>query len=239
MSPATLGGLGVLALIDSTSFGTLDLPVLMLARRKVHRRPYVVFLGVLAVFYFLLGLALLLGAGALVGPLLAYVGEPVLRGAGLVLGLLLLVASLWTWPRTRALLAWPVRQRPRRRDHRGRWIEALTGDGADLRLVAGAALVVGLIEAASMLPYLGAIGIIGAASLPMPAKLAVLAGYVVVMIVPALLLLAARVLLADRVEPVLARVGSWLQRAARPLTAIIFAGAGGYLVATSVPALVA
>ena len=84
-----------------------------------------------------------------------------------------------------------------------------------------------------MLPYLGAIGIIGAASLPMPAKLAVLAGYVVVMIVPALLLLAARVLLADRVEPVLARVGSWLQRAARPLTAIIFAGAGGYLVATS------
>jgi hypothetical protein len=58
----------------------------------------------------------------------------------------------------------------------------------------------------------------------------VLAGYCVVMIAPALVLTAARVVAASAVEPALTRVSDWMQRNAAENTAWI-AGIVGFFLA--------
>lgn len=63
-----------------------------------------------------------------------------------------------------------------------------------------------------MLPYLGAVGIITQAQLPAPSVVAVLAAYVLVMTLPALVLLALRLLAHRAIEPALRRLGAWLDR---------------------------
>ena len=63
-----------------------------------------------------------------------------------------------------------------------------------------------------MLPYLGAIGAITAGGLEWPNTAAVLGGYCLVMVLPALVLLVARVAGAGRIEPALQRLEGWLTR---------------------------
>ncbi|MGO1165416.1 MAG: GAP family protein, partial [Janibacter sp.] len=57
-----------------------------------------------------------------------------------------------------------------------------------------------------------------------------LAGYCLVMLLPALVLLALRALAHRRIEPVLTRVGDWMERSAGETTAWIV-GIVGFLVA--------
>ncbi|MGO1739299.1 MAG: GAP family protein, partial [Actinomycetaceae bacterium] len=92
-SPALAGILAVLALIDSTSFGTLLIPVwLMLAPGRVRPGRVLIFLGTVAGFYLAVGIAVMLGADAFLsafGDMLT--GRPVavvmvVVGAALVLG---------------------------------------------------------------------------------------------------------------------------------------------------------
>ena len=65
MSIELLGSLAVLALIDSTSFGTLVIPVwLMLAPGRIRPQRVLVFLVTVAVFYLAVGVALLSGVRA-------------------------------------------------------------------------------------------------------------------------------------------------------------------------------
>ncbi len=65
MTLALAGILVALALIDSTSFGTLLIPLwLMLAPGRVKVARILVFLGTVAVFYWALGVAALFGAEA-------------------------------------------------------------------------------------------------------------------------------------------------------------------------------
>ncbi|MBM7818292.1 hypothetical protein JOE63_000769 [Cellulosimicrobium cellulans] len=62
---ATAGVLVVLALIDSTSFGTLLIPVwLLLAPGRLRAGRVLVYLGTVAAFYLAVGIVVLLGAGA-------------------------------------------------------------------------------------------------------------------------------------------------------------------------------
>src|SRR5690606_14138964 len=64
-----------------------------------------------------------------------------------------------------------------------RWRErALEGPRATAVVVV--ALAAGLLELATMLPYLGAIGLLSTASVGVPERLLVLAGYCAVMIAP-------------------------------------------------------
>ncbi|MGC5628820.1 GAP family protein [Georgenia sp. Z1344] len=66
--PALAGVLAVLALIDSTSFGTLLIPVwLMLAPGRLRPGRVLVFLGTVAGFYLAVGIAVMLGADAFLG----------------------------------------------------------------------------------------------------------------------------------------------------------------------------
>ncbi|WP_114907167.1 GAP family protein [Ornithinimicrobium murale] len=211
MEIATLGALAALALVDSTSFGTLGVPVWMLVQPRLRVGAVLTYLGVIALFYWLLGLALMAGAGALVeSDWLAGVldSEPVLW-AQLVVGASLFALSfLFTRKRGEARRA----QRGDRPTRMQRWTARAVGPNATLGTVTGVALAAGLVEAASMLPYLAAIGLLTAAGWGMATSVGVLAGYVVVMTLPALLLLGLRLAAARQAEPLLTRVNGWLQR---------------------------
>lgn len=72
------------------------------------------------------------------------------------------------------------------------------------------ALTAGTLELATMAPYLGAMGILAAAPGSFAAKGAILTGYVVVMCLPALALLAVHAVVGRRTEPSLRRLSDWL-----------------------------
>lgn len=70
MNTELIAVLVLLALIDSTSFGTLLIPLcLMLAPGLPRPGRILLFLGTVAGFYLLLGIALLLGASTLLDTL--------------------------------------------------------------------------------------------------------------------------------------------------------------------------
>jgi Sap, sulfolipid-1-addressing protein len=64
----------------------------------------------------------------------------------------------------------------------------------------------------SMLPYLAAVGVITVAGPSVAVWLPVLAAYVLVMVLPALLLLGVRLAVHRQAEPVLRRLSGWLGR---------------------------
>jgi hypothetical protein len=88
----------------------------------------------------------------------------------------------------------------------------------------------GVVEVATMLPYLVAMGMLAEAPLGMPVRIAALAGYCAVMILPAVVLLALRVVAAPVVERPLGRLAAWMERTGRENTAWII-GIVGFLVA--------
>lgn len=202
-------GLVGLALADSTSMGTLGIPVFMLVHPRVRARLVVLHLAVVALFYWLLGIVLLLAADAL-GQLFADLDDNrALDVVQLVVGVGMLLASFW--PDT------PMGKRRaaarRERGEQARWRRRLTGDTASARTVVGVALLAVVLEAAGMLPYLGAVGLISASGISTASGLLVLAGYVFVMSLPGLLLTGARVAFHQRVQPVLGRIDAWMTKA--------------------------
>ncbi|WP_411701135.1 GAP family protein [Conyzicola sp.] len=211
MTLALAGILVVLALIDSTSIGTLVIPLWLLATPgRLRPDRVLLFLATVVLFYFAVGLAILWGAGWAFESIAAAVDSPI--GA-----ILLLVAGA-------ALVVWSfvLERQAKRQKAEGvavpgrvrRWRErAVGGDGGAGALIA-LALTATTIELGSMLPYLGAIGSITASGIEWPLSAAVLAGYCLVMVLPAIGLLVARVVAAGRIEPVLSRLESWLTRSA-------------------------
>jgi hypothetical protein len=257
---ALFGALAVLALIDSTSFGTLLIPVwLLMSPGRVRVGRMVIYLGSIAGFYALVGLVILLGAGAmsdtlatlsstrpfLIAQLLIGVGlfawsfklepvggrrsaEPVasaagtmpVAGAGPVAG----TAS--------AAETGPAADQPAAPTGRlSRWRERVLGSesGSGLAL-ATLAVGAGLVEVATMLPYLAALGLIGTQGPAWPTSGLWILGYCLVMIAPALVLTAARVFAARLVAGPLRRLDSWLTRNAASTTAWVV-GIVGFLVA--------
>ncbi|MDQ1105980.1 GAP family protein [Nocardioides zeae] len=212
MDPVTLAALAGLALVDSTSLGTLVLPLLLLLAPRVDVRRYAAYLAVVGGFYAAVGVTLVLGAGALRDLVLDLGDLTWLRWAQLVVGVVLLAAGAVG----DKVLAW-WRRRPghapeQPADRAGTWAERLVGADASYRVVVGVALAAVLVEVASMLPFLAAIGLITAADLPVVGTVGVVAAYALVMVAPALLLLAVRLALRDRVEAPLARLAAWLRR---------------------------
>ncbi|GAB3293592.1 GAP family protein [Epidermidibacterium keratini] len=214
MTLAITGTLLLLALIDSTSFGTLGIPVLMLVQRRVRARALVVYLLVLSGFYFALGLVLLAGAEGLATALARIGTSATFAWIQLGLGVLLVAVSFLVdrrgteWRRQRRA----ARGLAPRESRANRLKDQLLGAHPSLRTVASVAVVAGLIEAVSMIPYLGAIGLLTQSDLAAVGKVGVLAGYVVVMALPALLLLGLRLLAHRAIAPILDRVNRWIER---------------------------
>ncbi len=225
-----------LALVDSTSIGTLLVPIwFLLVPGRVRAGRLVLYLGTLAGFYLLVGVGLLAGAEALRTRAAGLADSPVLAVLQLVLGVALVVLAVGTGRR---------RDGERRRGRVLRWRDRAAGgeEGGRTGVLVVLALGAGLLEVATMLPYLGAIGLLSTSDLGGAARGAALAGYCLVMVLPALVLLALRVAAAGRVEPLLTRVGAWLERSGAETTAWVV-GIVGFLLArdavTRLPGLTA
>ena len=244
---ALIGALAVLALIDSTSFGTLLIPVwLLMAPGRVRVGRMLVYLGSIAGFYAAVGLVILLGAGALSETLAGLSSSRPFLFVQLAVGIGLFAWSFKIEPvkkkqaaasaaeTTSASAGAPVTAaaaEPVRPGRLSRWRERVlsseSGSGGALALLAVGA---GLVEVASVLPYLAALGLIGTQGLGWPTSGLWVLGYCLVMIAPALVLLAARLFAARLVARPLARLDGWLTKNAASTTAWVV-GIVGFLVA--------
>ena len=221
MSLELLAQLAVLALLDSLSFGTLLIPLFfLLAPTRPRPGRMLGYLAVIAGFYFAVGLALAAGFSGIVTGLGGFLDSPGAQIGQLLLGGALLAAAFLipTKPKEGAKPGRLARLRDR-----------AMGEGGTLPLL-GLALGAGAVELATMLPYLGAIGLLTGAGLPVASTVTVLAGYCLLMIAPALLLLVGRTVAGRLVEPQLRRLAAWLERTGGETTAWIL-GIVGFILA--------
>ena len=86
-----------------------------------------------------------------------------------------------------------------------------------------------------MVPYLAAIALLATSGLGPVPTVAVLAGYCLVMVLPALVLLALRAALHDRLTPALSRVEAWLSRTSGEAVAWLLSLLGLFLAEASLP----
>ncbi|MDH6677451.1 hypothetical protein M2284_001649 [Rhodococcus sp. LBL1] len=199
-----LASLAGLALVDSTSIGTLVLPVWMLltpGRPPVGR--IVRYLVVIAGFYLVVGAALLTAArmGLDVGGRM--LDSPAAKAVQLAVGV--------------ALFALSFRFDSKKRRERGepsrviRWRDrALSAGGSGG--VTTLALSAGTLELVTMIPYLAAIALIVSVGAPAALSIPLLAAYCLVMIVPAVALLGLRMLVGHRADGVLHRIDDLFTR---------------------------
>jgi hypothetical protein len=232
MDLALAASLAALALIDSTSFGTLLIPIwLLLAPGRVRAGRMLVYLGTIVVFYFAVGMAIVLGATTFIEDIGALLDTRPAMWAQLVLGLGLLALSF----------RFDSKKRAKEGGRMSRWRERAlgadteaSGGGTRTRAsvlpLAGLALAAATIEVATMLPYLAAIGMVTSAGLGGAETTLTMAGYCAVMVAPALVLLAARLVARDAVEPLLVRINDWMVKHAASTTGWVL-GIVGFLVA--------
>lgn len=227
MDPALAASLALLALIDSTSFGTLLIPIwFLIAPGRVRIGRLLLYLGTILVCYFGLGLVLLTAGRAVIDRIGGWLDTPAVAWAQLVFGVALVVISF--------RIDTP-RSRERGKGRLTRWRDRAMGTGADagstnLLPLMGLALGAVAVEAGSMLPYLGAIGLLSSSGMTFPATVLVLLGYCGVMIAPAVALTTLRTVARSAVEPALERISGWLTKHAGGATAWIV-GIVGFLIA--------
>lgn len=227
-------GLAVLALVDGLSVGTLVIPLfLIIAPGRPRVRRILLYLGTITGFYLAVGVLFMLGIVSVIDVgrefLASTPGHIVLLAAGLAL----LGAGVWmgivdSQRKKRAKAGDPAA--PEGGGRLLRWRERLLADGTGRAAVMAVALAAGLVEIAGMLPYLIGMTMLADAPLSAPARLGMLAAYCVVMIVPALLLLGARMVAAHAVERPLQRFTDWMRRTGAESTSWIF-GIVGFLLA--------
>jgi len=235
ITTALLLSLAVLALIDSTSFGTLFIPIwLLMTDRRVRVDRFLIYLVTVAGLYFGTGLLLLFGAGAFLDRYSSFLNSDRFLLGQLVLGAALLVVSqLMDSKRARARAA----ERAARGEGRiFSWRNRIIGDsdGSQGSIVAlvGLAFTAFILELGTMLPYLAATGLIAAQGLSWGMSGLVLLGYCIVMVLPALVLLIGRLLAYRALRQPLARLDQWFVKNAQSTTAWII-GIAGFLLAAN------
>lgn len=217
-----LGVLVGLALADSTSIGTLVIPIWLLMRERLEVGRILLYLVVIAGFYWVLSLALLAFVTQVTE--FAHTLQPDRSWSWIQLaaGVIVLGLGIWTDRRPGPSTAQPSRA--------GRWrSRTLRLDGN--RAIIGLALTAGVLEAATMLPLLAAVGMIERSTFsPIESALAV-SGYVAIMMLPAIALLAVRVGIGERAAQPLAAAGRWLERQSNAVIATILIVLGGLVAA--------
>jgi hypothetical protein len=205
VSAGLLLSLAALALVDSTSFGTLVIPVWLLlspARPAVPRM--LVYLGAIATFYVAVGVVLLLVASAGAEVAQELVATPAFLWVQLAAGVGLFALS-WRYDSA-------ARRKRGEPDRAVRWRERMLASGTSVRALVLLALTAGLVEVLSMLPYLAAIGLLVTTEVTTAERLLLLVGYGAVMILPALVLVCLRSAAQRGIEPFLQRLDGFLSR---------------------------
>lgn len=113
-----------------------------------------------------------------------------------------------------------------------RWRERLLDPRTRGTAVMGVAIAAGLVEVATMLPYIVAMTMLSDAGVGTPLRVLSLVGYCALMILPALVLLALRLVAARLVQRPLERFAAWMERTGAENTAWII-GIIGFLIARS------
>lgn len=232
VSAAMIGMLALLALVDSTSFGTLLIPTWLLLddeRPRVGRM--LAYLGTIAALYFALGLALSAGMRLVLDDLMAWFatesGAVVIVAVGAVL-----IAGSWALDHRR--------RRARANGTSGRiarWrARVMAADGSVWPLLT-LALTATVLEIATLLPYLAALGILSESQLSLGTHAALVAFYCVVMVIPALVLTLLRLVAHQAVRPVLAKINGWMERSGNETVLWIVTIVGVILVINGIGAL--
>ncbi|ASO21283.1 hypothetical protein FHR81_002253 [Actinoalloteichus hoggarensis] len=234
MTTALVLGLIGLALVDSTSIGTLFIPIwLLLAPGRVRLGRFAVYLGTIVVFYFAAGLLVMVGADAalgVIGALFASVDQTILRGVQLAAGIALLVLSFRMTSKHR---------KPKGPGRITRWRErALTEEGSTPSLISLALAAAGM-ELATMLPYLAAIGLLVTSGIGWGGITLSLAAYCVIMVLPAVVLIGVRLVAHERIDPLLQRMNAWMTKNGNETLSWIVGIAGFLIAQNAVGALLA
>jgi hypothetical protein len=235
MDLALAASLAALALIDSTSFGTLLIPIwLLLAPGRVRPGRMLAYLATIVVFYFAVGLLIALGATAFIGDIGALLDTAPALWTQLVLGVALLIVSFrFDSKKQNGESGRAARWRERAlgiESGTGEAVEGATRTRSSVLPLMGLALGAATIEVATMLPYLAAIGMVTSAGIGAAGITATMAGYCLVMVLPALVLLVARLVARNAVEPVLQRINDWMVKNAASTTGWVL-GIVGFLIA--------
>ncbi|GAA4943785.1 cytochrome c biogenesis protein CcdA [Nonomuraea thailandensis] len=197
MTIALLLALAGLAVLDSTSFGTLGIPVyLMLSLDRSRTTRLLIYLATVTIFYFLVGVALMLGLTTAMDTFGDALHSRAAYAVQLVLGVGLFALSWRFDPKWRAKRGLPERT-----------FEPRVGGPRTMMLVG---LTAGVLEVATMVPYLAAIGMMTTAGLAVAQWAPLLGAYVLIMILPALVLMALRAGAGKWLEPKLERLRAWL-----------------------------
>lgn len=113
-----------------------------------------------------------------------------------------------------------------------RWRDRLLDPRTRGTAIMGVAIAAGLVEVATMLPYIVGMTMLADAGVETSFRVLALVGYCVLMIVPALILLVVRSVAAPLVQRPLERFAAWMQRTGAETTAWII-GIIGFLIARS------
>lgn len=220
-------GLVLLALVDSTSIGTLVIPLILLvvgeggALRIAGRT--LLYLGVIGVFYLLLGVLLLAGLLPLLDSFGHLLAAPQVMLVLAVIGVLLVVLSFRMDPKSVAKRGGDPEASVRK------WTTRARRASGRASLLVGLALVAGVIEAASMIPYLAAMGIIADMGVGLGRGALILVGYCAVMILPGAVMCGIRAVLGARADAALDRVHEWSVKNVASAFSWAVGGIGGLL----------
>ncbi|WP_293697683.1 GAP family protein [uncultured Agrococcus sp.] len=223
---AVFGVLTVLALLDSTSFGTLLIPVwLLMAPGRLRVGRILVYLMVVGGAYALIGLGLLSLLTVFGDGLFEWLADagsaPVFSVIQVAIAAGMILLSLRIDPMTKA-----GKERKRQREEakaaqgRGtadrvqRFRERAIGEGSQggwMPLLT-LALTAVVLEIATLLPYLAGIGLVAAADPGIPMAPAMIVFYCLVMLAPALALLIGRLVARRALERPLQRIEAFMSR---------------------------
>lgn len=246
--------LAVLALVDGLSVGTLLIPVfLLLSPGRVRAGRILLYLATIAAFYLVVGLLFLWGMVNLVDVASDFLASPAGVTVRLVVGVALVVVAfvMPTKPAgvpasgasapasaTETFVPPPPAAAATTATAPGRitrWRDRLLDPRTRGTAVMAVAVAAGLVEVATMLPYILAMTMLADAGVGAPFRVAALVAYCLLMIVPAVVLLVLRLVAAPLVQRPLERFAAWMERTGAENTAWII-GIIGFLIARSAAA---
>jgi hypothetical protein len=207
----------ILALIDSTSFGTLMIPVwLLMASKRVQAVRFLIYLFTVVGVYFVVGLFIMFGADAFLNNYGLILESNQFLVGQFSLGALLMIISLFMNTKK-------ARARSKERALQGgnratKLRERVMGDSGSITMLMGVALIAVVLEFATALPYLTAIGLIASEGPSWPLSGIVLFAYCIVIIIPALALFIGRLVAHHILERPLAKLDKWFSKNAQGTT---------------------
>jgi len=193
MSLGLLISIGVLALLDTLSPATIGVTTYMLLteRERLVSRLFV-YLFTVALFYFIVGIILMLGLDIVFEKFSGFTGNTLFSNLMTFIGLGLLIGSFFI----------PKKSNFNSRKPKSKSMFSMVLLG----------LTTGLVEVGTALPYFAAISMMTAAKLTSPEWMPILAGYNFIMILPPLILIGLYTLFKKSMQKPLDKIRLTLEK---------------------------